>query len=221
MEFSFEFEPTITKEFLLSKHSQEKYMEHYTGIQVKKGLFVSPLRSDKHPTCHFYKNSKGDVILKDFNGSFCGNFISVVMEKFNCSYYKALQIIANDFGFIKRQDLKTNPPKTEYSGNILEETKTADIRVEIKDFTEKELNWWASFGISESTLKKFRVYSCKNIFLNNNFFSYSSDEIAMYGYYGGKKDKLEMWRIYTPSRKKFRFLSNWSRSEERRVGKEC
>ena len=39
MEFSFEFEKSITKDFLLSKHSQEKYMEHYTGVQVKKGYF--------------------------------------------------------------------------------------------------------------------------------------------------------------------------------------
>lgn len=212
MELNFELERSITKEFLLSKHSQEKYMEHYTGVQVKKGLFISPLRADSKPTCAYYKNKSGDLILKDFNGSFCGNFISVVMFKFDCSYHKALDIIANDFGFIKSKTLKINPPKIEYSGAILEETKTADIKIEVKEFSERELNWWKGFGISESTLKKYKVYSCKNVFLNNNFFSTSTETIPMYGYYGGKKEGLEMWRIYMPTKRNYRFLSNWNKS---------
>jgi hypothetical protein len=36
-------EPKITKEFLLSKNSEETYMAHYLGIPVKKGLFRSPV----------------------------------------------------------------------------------------------------------------------------------------------------------------------------------
>ena len=212
MEFSFEFEKSITKDFLLSKHSQEKYMEHYTGVQVKKGLFRSPLRNDPNPTCGYFKNKSGELILKDFRGDFYGNFINVVMEKFSCSYYKALQVIANDFGFIKRQDLKLNPPKVEYSGLILDETKTANIQVEIQRYTDRELKWWGSFGISETTLKKYKVFSCKNIFLNGNLFSSSSATIPMFGYYGGKKDGLEFWRVYMPTKKNYRFLSNWNKS---------
>ncbi|MGL4372548.1 MAG: toprim domain-containing protein [Turicibacter sp.] len=212
MEFSFEFEKPITKDFLLSKHTQEKYMEHYTGVPVKKGLFISPLRADSKPTCSFYKNKSGDLVLKDFNGSFCGNFISVVMEKFSCTYYKALQIIANDFGLIKRPDLKINPPKIEYSGLVMQESKTADVRIEMQEFTERELNWWLGFGITKETLKKFRVYSCKNVFLNGNFFSSSSETIPMFGYYGGKRDGLEMWRIYMPTKRNYRFLSNWNKN---------
>ena len=46
----FTIEPTITKDYLLSKYSQETYMEYYLGIPVKKGLFKSPLRIDDHPT---------------------------------------------------------------------------------------------------------------------------------------------------------------------------
>ena len=57
----FELETNITKEFILSKVSQEQIFEHY-GISVKKGLFCSPsiIRVDKQPTCSFYKNSKGE-----------------------------------------------------------------------------------------------------------------------------------------------------------------
>ncbi len=212
-EFSFEFQKDITKELLLSKHSQEKYMEHYLGVHVGKGLFRSPLRADTKPTCAFYKSKNGDLLMKDFGGNkFTGNFISVVMEKFQVSYYKALRIIANDFGIIKTPTMKVNAPKIEYSGGILEETKQCQIQIESQNFSEKQLNWWASFGISPNTLKKYRVYSCKNIFLNSNFFGNSTETTPMYGYYGGKKDGIEYWRIYMPTKKTYRFLSNWSRT---------
>lgn len=32
-----QIEPTITKDYLLSKYPQETYMEYYLGIPVKKG----------------------------------------------------------------------------------------------------------------------------------------------------------------------------------------
>ena len=92
-----EYEPKITKKYLLERQTQETYLEYYLGIPVKKGLFKSPLRNDNSPTCSFYRNASGDIIFNDFSGLFYGNFISVVMYKYSCSYYKALQIIANDF----------------------------------------------------------------------------------------------------------------------------
>ena len=71
----FKIEPRLTKEYLLSKNSQEVYLQYYLNIPVKKGLFRSPFRKDKHPTCGFYTNKHGDIIFKDFSGQFYGNFI--------------------------------------------------------------------------------------------------------------------------------------------------
>lgn len=48
-----EYEPKITKKYLLERQSQETYLEYYLGIPVKKGLFKSPLRNDNSPTCSF------------------------------------------------------------------------------------------------------------------------------------------------------------------------
>lgn len=207
MKLDFTFEPKITKSYLLSHYSEETFMEYYLGVQVKKGLFCSPLRRDNNPTCSFYRNSSGELIFHDFSGAFYGNFVSVVMQKYNCSYHKALNIIAEDFGLKKATTKKETfiiptPTKFQSSG-------PADIRVEIKDFTEKELKWWKDFGITKEILKKFHVYSCKNIFLNGELVNISKNNNLMFGYYGGKKDKLELWRIYFPNRKTYRFLTNW------------
>lgn len=206
----FTIEPTITKDYLLSKYSQETYMEYYLGIPVKKGLFKSPLRIDDHPTCSFYVNKSGDVIFNDFKGDFYGNFISVVMRKFSCTYHQALKIIANDFGLISSPHLKKNKGKINERAEKFEETGPASIQIEMQDFSQKELEWWASYGITLPILRKFRVYSCKSIFLNGNYFASSNEQSPIYGYYKGKKDGLELWRIYFPKRKSYRFLSNWS-----------
>nr|DAU59207.1 MAG TPA: DNA primase [Crassvirales sp.] len=209
MNLDFTFEPKITKSYLLSQYSEETYMEYYLGIKVTKGLFCSPLRRDNTPTCSFYKNKSGELIFKDFNGSFYGNFISVVMEKYHVSYYKALQIIAEDFNLSKRHTDKVvvNPIKP--STTVFKDTGPADVRVEIKDFTQEELNWWNSYGITLDILKKFNVYSCKNIFLNGELFKTIYKDNFMFGYYGGKKDNLELWRIYFPKQSNYRFLTNW------------
>ena len=134
----FSFNKTITKELLLQHYSQETYLEYYLGIPVKKGLFISPLRVDKTPTCSFYKSKNGDIIFKDFSGQFSGNFISVVMFKYDCSYYMALKIIANDFGYIKHPKLTKNTKPINISKNEFKETHEANIQIEAKDFTESE-----------------------------------------------------------------------------------
>lgn len=83
------------------------------------------------------------------------------MNKFNCSYEKALMIAANDFGIQKYEELPKTPIKE--SDIVLEEKQSAIIKVEVRDFQQYELDWWNKFGITEKTLKKFRVFSCKNI----------------------------------------------------------
>lgn len=139
MEYS--LEPKLTKSLILSKVSEETLMEHYLGIPVKKGLFKSPLRSDSRPTCAFYRNKKGTLLFKDFRGDFNGDFLSVVMYKFECSFYKALQIVGNDFGLISRKDLQINPPKIKkYTNCEFKETSAAIIQVELKEFEEYELD---------------------------------------------------------------------------------
>ena len=207
-----EFEPTITKQYLLDRASQETYLEYYLGIPVKKGLFKSPLRTDNNPTCSFYRNRSGDIILKDFSGAFYGNFISVVMYKYNLTYYRALRQIATDFGYIHSPKYKKNPKPVTVSTSEFKESKEANIQVEIQEYSKEELDWWMQFGVTEKILKKFRVFSCKTIFLNGNFCTSSTKNYPIFGYYRGKNEnETELWRIYFPFHKKneFKFLSNW------------
>lgn len=205
----FTFEPKITREFLLSKANQETYMSHYLGLPIKKGLFKNPMRSDNHVTCSFFIGKSGNLYFKDFATGECLSFENVVMKRYNCNYQQALRIIAEDFMLVKRQERKTKPlvikphPKFEDDGQTI-------IQTEIKDFSEHELKWWQSFGITKNILKRFKVYSCNTVFLNSNIFAQTTQHSPIYGYYFGKKENIEQWRIYFPKRKDFRFIGNVS-----------
>lgn len=208
--FDFTIEPKITKEYLLSKNSEETYMSYYLGIPIKKGLFRSPLREDHHTTCSFFRGNSGNLYFKDFATGQCLTFEGVVMAKYNCTYHNALKIIARDFGYIKKADVKkTKAPEIKIQPKFESEKETF-IQVEIKDFSESELKWWNSFGITEKTLKQYKIYSVKTVFLNGNLYAQSTQHSPIYGYYFGKKGEVEQWRLYFPKRKEFRFLGNVS-----------
>ena len=209
----FSFQQKITKELILSKFSEEQIMEFYLQVPIKKGLFRSPLRKDRNPTCSLYRNGSGTLIFKDFATGQSLNIFGVVQAKFNCDYRQALRIIANDFGIVSTKNIFKNIGKINYTPNIIKDKTISKIQTEIQDFTERDLKWWNKFGITKEILQHFNVYSCKHVFLNGNLFAAYQQNCPIYGYYGGKiqenKEKIELWKCYFPKRKEYRFIGNY------------
>jgi hypothetical protein len=203
------FQPNITKNFILSKLNQESIMQYYSGAAVNsKKLFCSPLRQDNHVTCSYYKSKSGILYMHDFATNEHIDCWNLVMRLYNCNYYEALRIIAQDFNLVATTFAKTSSPKLVES---LKETNPAKIQVQIKDFSKEELEWWKQFGISTKTLKKYKIFSLKNVFLNGELKFISSEKCPIYGYYFGKdKNGLELWKIYFPYNKEkgIRFINN-------------
>ena len=205
----FSFKPKISKELILSRFSEEQLMEYYLHLPVRRGLFRSPLRRDKQPTCSFYRNNSGTLIFKDFATGQHLNVFGVVQEIFKCDYHEALRIIANDMGIVRDKELRRNPGKINESPTKITDKEMSKIQVEVQDFTDLELKWWGKYGITLNTLKKFNVYSCKHVFLNGNLLAKSQQHCPIFGQYGKKYQGLELWRCYFPKRTSFRFITNW------------
>lgn len=205
----FSFQPKITKELILSRFSEEQLMEYYLHLPVKKGLFRSPLRRDKQPTCSFYRNKSGTLIFKDFATGQHLNIFDVVQSIFRCDYFKSLRIIANDFGIVRDNTLHKNPGKINLNPIKIKDKEISKIQIEVQEFTDGELKWWGKYGISKDILKRFNVYSCKHVFLNDQLFAKSQQHCPIFGYYGKKYQGLELWRCYFPKRTSFRFITNW------------
>lgn len=205
----FSFQPKITKELILSRFSEEQLMEYYLHIPVKKGLFRSPLRRDKQPTCSFYRNKSGTLIFKDFATGQHLNIFDVVQSIFRCDYFESLRIIANDLGIVRDNALHKNPGKINLNPIKIKDKEISKIQIEVQEFTDSELKWWGKYGISKDILKRFNVYSCKHVFLNDQLFAESQQHCPIFGYYGKKYQGLELWRCYFPKRTSFRFITNW------------
>ncbi len=210
MEFDFQNEIRLTKDFILSKVSEEQIMYFYLKIPINsKKLFKSPLRADKHNTCSLYKNSKGTLYFKDFATSEHLDVFNFVMTLFNCDYFTALKIIANDFGIIKDSSLNKNKGKVISKDFKIDEKEFSKIQIEAQDFSDLELKWWAKYGITLDILKKYNVYSCKHVFLNDQLIAKSQQHCPIFGYYGKKYQGNELWRIYFPKNKNCKFIGNW------------
>lgn len=206
MDFSLVIAPKINKEYILSKISQYDIFSYYFNTKiVPKKLYRSEIRRDKNPTVGFYLNKNNDLIYHDFGSGEFYNCFGYVARLYGVSYFEALKIIAKDFNLIEGNFTKQTKKIVE---DFPKQEKITSIRVEIKDFTEYELKWWNSFGITKDILNKFRVYSCKTVFLNGNIYAQSAQHSPIYGYYLGKKENVEQWRIYMPKRKEFRFIGN-------------
>ena len=210
MEF-ISLKPAITKDFILSKVNQESIMQHYTGLDVSsKKLMLSPFRVDNHFTVSFYKSKSDILYLHDFATNEHINCFQAVMKKFGVNYYEALDIIAKDFNLIDGENNNTEVEIPKIAP--LKETKSSVIQVQIKDYSDEELEWWSKFGISKKTLKKFHVYSLEHVFVNGELRFTSSKQCPIYGYYFGKdKNSVEKWKIYFPLRQEYRFLNNLSK----------
>ena len=154
---NFEIAPKITKDLLLSKFSEETIFCHYLGINsISKKLVRNTTRNDKNPTCGFYRNGNGTLILHDFATGEYFNCFSYVMKIYICNYYEALDIIASDFGLINHNN-KPAPTIRHVPTFKNEENKITYIQIEMGKFEEQDLKWWGSFGITEKTLKNAKI----------------------------------------------------------------
>jgi hypothetical protein len=131
------------------------------------------------------------------------------MQLFKCDFYKALDIIANDFNIVHNNNLVKNKGKIISKNFKIQEKEFTKIQVEIQPFSELELKWWNKYGITEDILKHFEVYSCKHVFINDSLAAKSQQHCPIYGYYGKKYNGLELWKCYFPKRTSFRFIGNY------------
>lgn len=156
-----------------------------------------------------YRNKSGSLIYKDFATGQHLNCFAYVMELFGCTYYDAIKIIANDFNILQDSSIRKNKGKIISKEFKIEEKELSRIQIEAQEFNELELKWWAKYGITPEILKKYNVYSCKHVFLNDKLIAKSQQHCPIFGYYGRKYQGEELWKIYFPKRKEYRFIGNY------------
>jgi hypothetical protein len=199
----YQLKPDLSAEYILKQYSQEQIMEHYLGVPIKlRTRFLSPLREDNNPTCGFFYTKEGSLIFKDFGGFFSGGCFKVVMHIYSCSFYEALEIIANDFGLIDGVRVE----RKDYPHYIAFNRPTTTIEIQRRPFNDEDREFWTAFGITKKTLLYFHVPPVQRVWLNGRaIYSYKEGDPAYAYDFGDGR-----FKIYFPKRSTSRFMCNCS-----------
>ena len=199
-----------TKEFVLQSIGEEWVFNNY-GIPVQKGHFSNPLRKDNKGTCYFYRNSSSNrLYFYDPACNYHWDCFNLVQFLYNCDFFNAVKKIVDSFKEKKKITIDTD--KTDAKLKIVEnelitKKEKTIIKYAPKKFTEEDLIYWKSFGISEKTLNFYNVKAVEALFVDRKkVYSYRRiNPCYAYNFFyeGSLKNK-----IYFPLSKTNKWISN-------------
>jgi len=200
-----EFPPDVTKEFILQRVSQEEIFEMY-GVPVTPYMFRSTLRTDKTPTCKFYRRLNGQLVLRDYSGHFWGDCFDLVTFRTGKKFYDALEDIAVRFKLITTEGKFSEIEKLPETPKVLIEPESCKIRVKRRSWSPADLRMWELLGISRNTLDKFYVAPLDRAWINDHpIFWYGYEHEIAYVYYLPEYGEYE-YKLYFPFRDQNRFV---------------
>jgi len=197
----------LTKSAVLEKVTQEQIFEKYLGLPIEEGVqYCNPLRIDNTPGCKYYYNAIGTLYFHDF-GKYHWDCFAVVQFRFNVSFIDSIKIIIRDFNL---NGLQPNIIQQQYSGIKVRE----EIRVSIREWEISDLQYWRKYNIDIDTLKNYRIFACKSIWLNGEYYVCKKND-PCYCYYFGDN----LYKLYFPARLEYgRFFQNLVRTDEFLMG---
>lgn len=192
----------LSKENILKFITEEQIFRKYIKYDFKiNEIFSAPYREDRKPSFGIYYNSYNNRLMyKDLGKKIGGDCFSYVMLIFKCNFWEACRIINNDFK-LNLGTLNVDISKT--IKDVPNEPKIKEkrlISIDKQEFTEEDLKWWLTYGISKETLMFFNVFSVKNLFINRQFKRTYTKNYPIYAYYFPRTGN---YKIYIPNEGKY------------------
>jgi hypothetical protein len=188
---------------ILNIVNEDTILSTYLGKITYNNAINSPLRKDDKPSFSFYYY-KGYLRFKDFGTGQTGNLIEFLKLYFNLSYSQVIEKLYNTF--IKGN--KTNETLIHYNIKITTLPKinlSKEIKFHIRDFNQKDYDYWQSYGINKYFLENSNIYSIDYLILKNN----STIKLEDYSYlYLENKDNKISYKIYQPYNIKYKWRRN-------------
>lgn len=177
----------LTKEFILSKVSQEMIMAKYSNISLEtinecielNTLICSPFRNDKHPTLGFAFNNKHKLKIRDFSGVLFGDCFDLVAYVLSFKTGRHINVANKaDFYYILKHIAYTFR-KIIYDGEVDEENEILlkqviskikaskpIIEIATRTWTNNDKNIWGQWGVSLHWLNTHFVYPVDQMYIN-------------------------------------------------------
>ena len=195
----------LKKSNIIHLINEEEVFNAY-GIPFTHNSFKNPIREESKASCSFYRNKSDELYLIDYSGWFNGNCFDFVMFMERKTFKEALLLIYENFVQGK------NIPITVYKNNanrekqFLEYNKTEIIAIP-KEFEKSTLSVWSKQGITEPTLKKYKVRPVERADVNSKIIYRDTFTFKCYLYYFAKVDGLHRVKLYFPGSSN-KFLTN-------------
>lgn len=187
----------------------------YLGFSPKLGVvFSSPFRNDKNPSFCIYPTKSGNIRYKDFGTGENGSVTDFLKKILNTSSLSDIEIqLSKDFGLTSRRKIvKDIASFDNYNYKNIERQSKSNLYYRSRLFTNTDIKYWNSYGVSLDTLNKFDIKSCDELLIHYK------DRCRSYNYtvnnpmYIFILDK-GIFKIYRPygKRGKDKWFSNCSR----------
>lgn len=183
------------------------YPEFQPNVSVK-----SPLRKDDNPSFSIFWSSRYNrLFFKDFATGMRGDVFVFLSKYLNLEYPNVMSRIVFDFNLtdkfatIYNKKFRKSKPVI-YSDDYIDTIKkdTVNIQVKLRGWNKSDIEFWGTYGVSESTLKKYRVIPISFIFLNDAIIKADKLSYAYVEY----KDELLRYKIYQPKSDKMKWVNN-------------
>lgn len=112
----------------------------------------SPFRNEKNPSFCFYVTNAGKIKYKDFGSGDCGS-----CSDFVHNMLREPTVMDSITKFVENERPEWSSPEHLNSQKPIR--RVIDFAVKRKRFTQKDLDYWAQFSITEKDLKLFEVSS--------------------------------------------------------------
>ena len=127
---------------------------------LKQGKHISnPFLRERQKTPSFniyYAKSNNTYRYKDFATGDQGNCIELVKQLFKLSFKDALSKIKSDLPELANSDNLSYRNKRE---NMQNQSSPQIPQLPFQDFTQQQLDYWQSYGITSEILKEYGVHS--------------------------------------------------------------
>lgn len=209
----------LSAEKILAKVPDSVLWRHYLGCNYELGKSIqAQYRIDRDPSfCLNYDIKSGKIMGRDYGkGGFHGDIFDYVQMLNKIDYYSALAKVSKDFDLGLGSGLTSSGTYVDRVAlerfQRVYEQKEVLIQYKPRSFTKDDTEYWAQYGITGTTILKYRVYAAEKVWRDKALVYYQKKCDPCYVYYFPQKEyrKIARAKCYWPGRTKYRFMGNCS-----------